>query len=83
MKVVNYLKIITNSVVDIIYPNNCTICSKSLYGSESFLCLSCRYDLPYIDQSEHSKLALKQIFWGALGVSYSKRFPISKNPENR
>jgi ComF family protein len=68
MGVVNQLKVISNAVIDVIYPNNCAICSIGLYTTESFLCLNCKYDLPYINQSEQAKSALSQIFWGRVEV---------------
>lgn len=64
----NQIKTISNSVVDIIYPNHCTICSTDLHHNESYLCLNCKYDLPYIEHSEINLKSLQKLFWGRANV---------------
>lgn len=68
MGITNQIRIISNSMLDIVYPNNCTICSTNLNNNESFLCLNCKYDLPYIEQSQFNKESLQKIFWGRVHV---------------
>ena len=58
------IKIIANSTLDIFYPNNCEICSVDLHLNEQHICLSCLYDLPYIEKNEAQKNSLQQLFWG-------------------
>lgn len=68
MGITNQIKIVSNSMLDIIYPNDCTICSTNLNGNESFLCLNCKYDLRYIEQSQLNVDSLQKLFWGRVDV---------------
>ncbi len=55
---------ISYSVLDVFYPNNCSICSTHLNHHEKYICLNCLYDLPYIE----TQLSLEKIFWGRVSV---------------
>jgi ComF family protein len=55
-------------VLDIVYPNICTICSDELTLNENFLCLNCKYDLPYVQQSKSNIESLNKLFWGRTDV---------------
>jgi ComF family protein len=68
MGIANQIKIVSNSMLDIVYPNNCAICSINLNGNESYLCLNCKYDLPYIEESQYNIESLKKLFWGRVDV---------------
>ncbi len=64
----NQVKLVSNSMLDVIYPNNCSICSTNLNGNESYLCLNCKYDLPYINQLPTNVESLQKLFWGRVDV---------------
>ena len=64
----NQIKIVTNSILDIAYPNNCVICENDLKLSEQHMCLSCLYDLPYLEHSIQSQEKLDKLFWGRADV---------------
>lgn len=68
MPLLSQIKFISNSFIDIIYPNNCVICDTHLLHNENYLCLTCRYDLPYINQSKHTIESLQKLFWGRVNV---------------
>ena len=68
MGIANQIKIVSSSMLDIVYPNNCTICSTNLTNNESYLCLNCKYDLPYIEQSQFNMESLEKLFWGRVDV---------------
>jgi competence protein ComFC len=68
MGIGNQIKIVTNSILDIAYPNDCVICENDLKVNEQHMCLSCLYDLPYIDNSEQTKEKLDKLFWGRAEV---------------
>lgn len=68
MKIVNRVRLISNSLVDLIYPQHCEICAIDLNGNEQFLCLGCKYDLPYINQSSQTLETLAKLFWGRVDV---------------
>ena len=70
MKIVNHIRLISNSLVDLIYPQHCEICNIDLTNKEQFLCLGCRYDLPYISQSKHTLETLEKLFWGRVKVEH-------------
>jgi len=70
MGITNQIKIVSNSMLDIVYPNDCTICSTNLTNNESYLCLNCKYDLPYIEQSQFNMKSLEKLFWGRVDVKH-------------
>ena len=36
--------------------------------NENYLCLTCRFDLPYINFSQHTQNSLQKLFWGRVNV---------------
>lgn len=62
------IKSIGHAVLDVVYPNNCTICSTALNHNESYLCLNCKYDLPYLHSNKTSLESLQKLFWGRTDV---------------
>ena len=68
MKITNRIRLISNSLVDLIYPKHCEICNIDLTLNEDFLCLGCKYDLPYINQSQQTLETLSKLFWGRVTV---------------
>jgi len=70
MKIVNQIRLISNSLIDLIYPQYCEICNIDLTTKEHFLCLGCKYDLPYINQSKRTLETLEKLFWGRVKVEH-------------
>jgi len=68
MRIANKLQLISSSVLNLIYPKHCEICTIDLTLNEDFLCLGCKYDLPYINQSKHTLETLEKLFWGRVQV---------------
>lgn len=68
MEIGSQLKIISKSMLDIVYPNHCLTCSLDLKAEEKHICLNCLHDLPMIPQNETTKLKLEQLFWGRSDV---------------
>jgi ComF family protein len=59
---------ISKAFVDVFYPDHCQICKTSLHLKEKYVCLSCAYDLPFIEQSRFAQNSLNQRFWGRVEV---------------
>ncbi len=55
---------VAKSTLDIFYPNFCATCKADLNTNENHLCLTCLYELPYIQNNQHDKDNLEQLFWG-------------------
>jgi ComF family protein len=68
LSIKNKISFISNSFIDIIYPNDCVICKTHLLHNENYLCLTCRFDLPYINHSQQTKDGLQKLFWGRVDV---------------
>ena len=54
--------------MDIVYPNTCVICENDLHANENHLCISCLYDLPYLEQNSESENKLDKLFWARAEV---------------
>lgn len=63
----NQIKLLSNATLDIIYPNNCSLCQQNLLLHEKFVCQSCSAELPYIQQLSDQK-RLHQLFWGRVNI---------------
>lgn len=68
MRIANHIKLISTSLIDLIYPQHCEICNIDLNTKEQFLCLGCKFDLPYISQSKQTLETLEKLFWGRVDV---------------
>ncbi|MFK8039613.1 MAG: ComF family protein [Crocinitomicaceae bacterium] len=64
----NLLQFVTHSVLDIFFPNNCELCQKHLTHKESFICLECKFNLPYIDRHQLMLESIQKIFWGRIEI---------------
>lgn len=64
----NILRFVTYSVLDIFFPNNCELCQKHLTHVESFICLACKFKLPYIDRHKLMVESIQKIFWGRIEI---------------
>lgn len=52
--------------LDIFYPNNCSLCSTQLNSSERYLCLQCRYELPFLAPVEIAQI--NRTFTGRIDI---------------
>ncbi len=68
MNLKSQISFIGYSVLDIIYPNDCVICGTNLTHKESYLCLTCQFDLPYINYSQFTQDSLQKLLWGRVPV---------------
>jgi ComF family protein len=68
LSIKNKISFISNSFIDIVYPNDCVICKTHLLHNENYLCLTCRFDLPYINNSQQTQDSLQKLFWGRINV---------------
>ena len=68
------IKIISNATVNILFPNECEVCSTDLGLNEQHLCLTCLYDLPYVSQKNQSQESLEKLFWGRTKVNKTFTF---------
>lgn len=64
----NLLRFVTYSVLDLFFPNNCELCEKHLTHVESFICLECKFNLPYIDRHKLMLESIQKIFWGRIEI---------------
>jgi len=67
MKLVRF---IGYSILDIFYPNNCEICQNHLVHTEDFICLTCKFNLPYIDRHQTMLDSIQKIFWGRIDIAH-------------
>lgn len=65
MKLVRF---VSYSILDIFYPNNCEICQNHLVHTENFICLTCKFNLPYIDRHKTMLASIQKIFWGRIEI---------------
>ncbi len=64
----NLLRFVTYSILDIFFPNNCTLCQKHLTHVELYICLECKFKLPYIDRHQLMLESIQKIFWGRIEI---------------
>jgi ComF family protein len=64
----NILRLVTYGLLDVFFPNNCEICGSHLIHSESFICLKCKFNLPYIDRHPQMEIAIQKVFWGRADI---------------
>ena len=68
MKLRAHVKMIGESLLNIVYPNICQICNGELNSNEKHVCLNCSFELPYLNQLESNQLSLEHLFWGRVDV---------------
>ena len=66
----NLLQFVTYSVLDIFFPNNCELCEKHLVHTETYICLDCKLNLPFIDRHQHMLESIQKIFWGRIEIEH-------------
>ena len=68
MKILNEVQTVLHGTLDIIYPNHCQLCADDLKTNEQYICVSCAYDLPYIDANSREQEQLSQLFTGRIKI---------------
>ncbi len=68
MRILKGISFSLESILNIIYPNNCSVCGENLNAKENHVCLSCMYDLPYITTNDQEVTKLNQLLWGRVEV---------------
>jgi len=53
---------------NLFYPNICTCCDKVLLDQEEVICLSCRFDLPLVDNGDYKTNLTNKVFYGRVPV---------------
>jgi len=66
----NLVQFLTYSILDIFFPNNCELCQKHLTHKEVFICLECKFNLPYIDRHMQMLESIQKIFWGRIDIEH-------------
>ena len=66
----NLVQFVTYAVLDIFFPNNCELCQKHLTHKERFICLECKFNLPYIDRHQKMLEGVQKTFWGRVDIEY-------------
>ncbi len=64
----NLVHFITYSLIDVFFPNNCELCQKHLTHKEAFICLECKFNLPYIDRHVNMMESIQKTFWGRIDI---------------
>lgn len=59
---------------NLFYPAICLCCEDTLQEQETLICLSCRMDLPLIDNKDFKDNLIDKIFQGRVPVQYSGSF---------
>ena len=62
------------SILDLFYPQLCVCCSQPLLDQENILCLSCRFDLPFVDNGSYTTNVLTRIFEGRISLEFGASF---------
>ena len=53
-------------LVDLFYPRICVCCEENLLDQEQIICLSCRFDLPVVDNLDFITNPMSKIFEGRI-----------------
>lgn len=61
-------------LIELLFPNVCGICTKSLLPFEKVICSPCRIHLPYTNYSLHPDNKTAAIFWGRVNLVYCSSF---------
>lgn len=59
-----------SSLFNIFYPTICVCCSEPLLDQENLICLTCRFDLPLVDNGKYTSNAITRIFDGRVDIQY-------------
>jgi len=60
------IKHYTEDLINLLFPELCNGCGKSLYRGEKDICTKCLYDLPYTDFHQYTDNPVAKQLWGRL-----------------
>lgn len=66
-----WIEKIGSSLLGLIYPNLCDVCSKPLVVGERVICLTCLYRMPKTNFWDQADNAVEQLFWGKQHVEHA------------
>ena len=59
---------------NLFYPRVCQCCEAHLLDQEKLICLSCRFDLPFVDNGDYTQNPITKIFAGRIPVELGASF---------
>jgi len=59
---------------DLFYPRECACCAEPLLEEEKLICLTCRFDLPFVDNGNYTSNAITRIFDGRVAIQFGASF---------
>lgn len=57
---------VLSQFLNLFYPKICLCCEAHLFEEEAFICLTCRFDLPFVDNGDYKSNPTTQIFKGRI-----------------
>lgn len=70
----SYKMSIIRRLLDLMYPNLCSVCGEALVKNEKYLCLSCLSAFPKTDFHLHPDNELEKRFWGKVEIAGGTAF---------
>ncbi len=55
-------------IIDLIFPQYCSVCTQRLSGTEKHICTSCLYTLPTVKNTSFTDNLFVRTFWGLLPI---------------
>lgn len=65
---------VLSQFLNLFYPKICLCCQTHLFEDEAFICLTCRFDLPFVDNGDYKSNPTTQIFKGRIPLNYGASF---------
>ncbi len=65
-------------ILDLVFPNLCTVCSENLVKGEKIICTTCLYELPKTNYWNQAENPISQLFWGRLELNHASSYFIFK-----
>lgn len=63
------LKTLATDFINLIYPNLCAACSKTLCNNEQSICTTCKYSLPRTGFHNEQDNPVEKMFWGRANIN--------------
>jgi len=74
MKTFQFITAWGQPLIELLFPNVCSVCTKSLLPFEKVICSPCRVHLPYTNYVNHPHNKTAAIFWGRVNLVYCASF---------
>jgi ComF family protein len=58
------------SLLNLFYPEVCVCCQEPLLDQEKLICLTCRFDLPFVDNGNYTSNTITKVFDGRIRIEY-------------